>query len=94
MIEWKKAEELAVFDFNETYVAKHGVHYITVSKLSDWLYEIQYFRGAILTIKHSYFAKSWFEARALAISAIKEHMENQSHYWRELKGNFSRWCDE
>lgn len=93
MIEWKKAEE-AAFDFNETYVAKHGVHYITVSKLSDHLYEIQYFRGAILTIKDSCFAKNWFEARTVAISAIKEYMENQSHYWRELKGNFSRWCDE
>ena len=93
MIEWKKAEEHA-FDSNETYVAKHGVHYITVSKLSDFLYEIQYFRGAILTIKHSYFAGDWFQARALAISAIEEHMENQYHYWRELKDNFSRWCDE
>jgi len=93
MIEWKKTEE-PTLGSNETYVAKYGVHYITVSKLSDWLYEMQYFRGAILTIKQSYFANSWFEARHIAISTIKEYIKNQSHYWRDLKGNFSRWCDE
>lgn len=94
MIEWKKAEAPAAFDYNETYIAKYGVHYITVSKLSERLYEFQYFREATLTIKQSYFANSWFEARHIAISTIKGFMENKSHYWRELKGNFSRWCDE
>ena len=93
MVEWKftaKGPDSS-FDYYETI---HRSHRISVSKIGDNRYIMYWWNGQSLSIKHSFDAADWDEAKAYAIAMIKDDISQRAKYWRDLKIGFNNWVLE
>ena len=93
MVEWKfyaKGTDSS-FDY---YEAKHKSHLISVSKIDDNSYTMRWWHGQSLSIKTSFSAVDWDEAKAKAIAIVKEDITNSATYWRDVKIGFTNWVIE
>lgn len=95
MINWEEVEYKDEFGIErECLKAEHGLHTIYVHKIDDIgqnLYEVRWFRGALLTIKQGFTAGSWDTALNYAVVSVYNYLQSQTEYWRDLKTSFMNW---
>ena len=80
------------FDY---YQATYGKdHTIAVSKIGEDCYTVWWYHNGLTDIKHSIKAKDWDEAKASAISVVRDYINRQALYWRDMKISFANWVEE
>ena len=93
MIEWTfvpKSHESS-FDF---YRAEDGDHRVIISKIGESAYTVWWWCDATQTIKHTFNAVDWDEAKAKAISVISNSIGSHIEYWQKKQSNFNVWVME
>ena len=96
MIDWKFIPKGngSIFD---SYEATHGRKQISITSLSylkHTNYALQLWDDRKLIINKHFDAKDWDEAKATAISMLKDYLARQAAYWRDLKIGFANWVEE
>lgn len=93
MIKWEfvpKSSESS-FDF---YRAEEGDHRVIVSKIGEGTYTVWWWCDANQTIKHTFNAADWDEAKAKAISVISNSIKSHIKYWQDKQHSFKDWVRE
>ena len=93
MIEWKYHDcrpegfEYQDADWRDGYS-------IAVSKIGETRYTVRWYYKGMTNIKEHIDAKDWEEAKASAISIIRNYFHRQATYWRDMKIGFNNWVEE
>ena len=92
MIEWtfvSKSHESS-FDFCK---AECGADRVIVSKIGESTYTVWWWWcDATQTIKHTFNAVDWDEAKAKAISVISNSINSHIEYWQKKQCSFCNWA--
>ena len=95
MINWEyKDYRPAGFELWEAQSDRY--HKIGVIKLSDISssYTVRWYYKDMTEIKEHIDAKGWDEAKAYAISNVKNDISQHAAYWRDMKIGFTNWVVE
>ena len=87
MIQWKKVSE-ATTDKLECYEMLCDTNLIALTVLSPTRYTVRWYDSGNLDLKKSFDAKDLEEAKAYAISAVKEILHYRSTYWAKKEAAF------
>lgn len=93
MIEWTfvpKSHESS-FDFSK---AEYGADRVIVSKIGESVYTVWWWCDATQTIKHTFNAAGWDEAKAKAVSVISNSIKSHIEYWQKKQSSFCDWARE
>lgn len=76
------------------YQAAYGkYHKIAVSKIGDTVYTVRWYYGHMIELTEHIEAKDWDEAKASALSIVKDYLAQQAAYWRDLKTGVNNWIN-
>ena len=76
------------------YRAEKGDHRVTVTRIGENSYTVWWWCDASQTVKHSFTAADWDDAKAKAISVISNSISNHIKYWQKKQSNFNAWVME
>lgn len=93
MIAWRFYAKGTKSNF-DSYRATYGkYHKIVVTKVKETRYTIQWYHGDRVDYKEVFEAKDWNEAKAYAISLVRDYIMQQVEYWTRLRTGVNNWID-
>ncbi len=79
----------------ESWSAKWKTDYeLTVYRIGENRYSIGWYYKGIRSIKTYIDANNWDEAKASAITYVKNYFHQMATYWRDMKIGFTNWTME
>jgi hypothetical protein len=92
MITWRKVSENTTSTF-ECHEVLCDTNLITLTVLGETRYTVRWYRNGDLDLKKSFDATDLEDAKAYAISAVKEILNYRSSYWKKLEDKFNACLD-
>ena len=93
MIAWRFYTKGTKSNF-DSYRATYGqYHKIVVTKVKEPRYTIQWYHGDLVDYKEVFEAKDWDEAKAYAVSLVRDYIMQQVEYWTRLRTGVNNWID-
>lgn len=96
MVEWKLVKGPTSFcnGIFDEYTAERRGTQISMCKLESAKYNLQLWHENRLKLQEFIVADNWDEAKAYALSFVKDYLARQAAYWRDLKIGFTNWVEE
>ena len=92
MMEWKYHDYRP--EGFECWDAAWGKSYsLSVSKIGECRYTVRWYYKGMTEIKEHIDAQNFEEAKASAISIVKNYFDRQAKYWRDMKIGFANWTE-
>ena len=93
MVSWRFYEKGSNRSF-PFYRATYGkYHKLSVYKINETKYSVVWSYGEVQDFKKYLEANDWDEAKATALSLVKDYLALQAVYWRDLKTGVNNWID-